>query len=162
MCTTKAVTPYLDLNITARACHSPNHNVRHKRAADECVNPRSIQRSPENDWKLPNFKQTGSGPQVFLQKNFNLGIYFLIKAIECLVNRLLRYQILGFIFSIFINLDASMLVSPKEVFRNLMCWDMMESSKRRNFTYTFMGRNFKKGGWTGWSYRSSFHRRSWL
>ena len=95
-------------------------------------------------------------------KNFNLGIYFLIKAIECLVNRLLRYQILGFIFSIFINLDASMLVSPKEVFRNLMCWDMMESSKRRNFTYTFMGRNFKKGSWTGWSYRSSFHRRSWL
>ena len=48
VCTTKAWTPSQDLNITARACHSPNHNTRHKRAADEYVNPESIQRSPEN------------------------------------------------------------------------------------------------------------------
>ena len=47
VCTTKAWTPSQDLNITARACHSPNHNTRHKRAADEWVNPGSIQLSPE-------------------------------------------------------------------------------------------------------------------
>ena len=48
VCTIQAWTPSQDLNITARACHSPNHNTRHKRAADECLNPGSIQLSPEN------------------------------------------------------------------------------------------------------------------
>lgn len=162
MCTTKAVTPYLDLNITARACHSPNHNTRHKRAADECVNPGSIQRSPENDWKLPSFNRQDQDYRCFC-KNFNLRYFsFLIKAIECLVNRLIRYQILGFILSIIYKFGCINGGQSREVFRNLMCRDMLESSKRRNFTYTFMGRNFKKGDWAGWSCRSCFPRRSWL
>ena len=33
--------------IKAGACHSPINNCKHKRTADNCVNPRSIQRSPE-------------------------------------------------------------------------------------------------------------------
>ena len=121
MCTTKAVTPYLDLNITARACHSPNHNTRHKRAADECVNPGSIQRSPENDWKLPSFNRQDQDYRCFC-KNFNLRYFsFLIKAIECLVNRLIRYQILGFILSIIYKFGCINGGQSKEKFSETWC-----------------------------------------
>ena len=43
--------------IKSRACHSPINNHKHKRTADDCVNPRSIRHSPEKWPKFPNFKR---------------------------------------------------------------------------------------------------------
>ena len=79
----------------------------------------------------------------------SISFSFFIKAIEFLENRLIRYKILVFILSIIYKFGCINGGQSREVFRNLMCRDMLESSKRRNFTYTFMGRNFKKGDWAG-------------
>ena len=47
--------PYQGPGIKIGACHCPNNNHKHKRAANNHVNPESIRRSPENIFAIAKF-----------------------------------------------------------------------------------------------------------